>query len=50
MNKEIDKIDTLNTFIHHDNEESTPKDYKFILSLFEFDVKYDGKRKARLVA
>ena len=37
-------------FIKHDSLETIPKDYKFIPVHYVFDVKYDGRRKARLVA
>ena len=49
MKREIKDIGALNTFILHDNKESIPKDYKFTPVHFVFDVKYNGRRRARLV-
>ena len=46
---EINDVGDLNIVIPHDNKESIPKDYKFIPVHFVFDLKYDGRRRARLV-
>ena len=50
MRKEIKEIENLNTFIIQDSKENIPNGFKFIPVHFVFGVKYDGRRKARLVA
>ena len=50
MKQEINSIDSLQTSIPHIYIEFIPKDYKFIPVRFVFDVKYNQRRKARLVA
>ena len=50
ISKEVGEVDDLKTFIKHDSLETIPKDHMFIPVHYVFDVKYDGRRKARLVA
>ena len=49
MEREIKDIGGFNTFIPNDNKESISKDYKFIPVHFVIDIKYNGRRKERLV-
>ena len=46
----INCIDSPKTFIYHDNKASIPKKYKLIVVQVVVDIKYDGRRKARLVS
>ena len=50
MRAKIKKIESLNIFIIQDSEENIPNEFKFILVHFVFDIKYDGRKKVRLVA
>ena len=43
------EIESLNTFIIQDSKENVPNYFKFIPVYFVFEVKDDGRRKARLV-
>jgi hypothetical protein len=47
---ELDQINEYKTFRILEDHEYTPTGYKRILYHFVFDVKIDGRRKARLVA
>ena len=50
IRKEIKEIDSLNTSIIQELKENIPNDLKFIPVHLVLDVKYYGRRKARLVA
>lgn len=47
---ELDQINEYNTFRILDNDEHVPPGYKMIPYYFVFDIKIEGRRKARLVA
>ena len=50
IQKEIDQICEYNTFKPQPGMKQAPPEYQFIRLHFVFDVKFDGRRKARLVA
>ena len=48
--KEVNDISEHQTFKEYNDRNDIPKSYKYIPLHFVFDVKFDGRRKARLVA
>ena len=46
----LDEINSYNTFKDHGMDNPPPKDFKRVPVHFVFDVKFDLRRKARLVA
>ena len=50
IDKEVGSINTFKTFIILEENENIPEGYKQIPYHMIFDVKFDGRRKARLVA
>ena len=47
---ELEQINSYNTFTDHGKDNPPPKDYKKVPVHFVFDIKFDLRRKARLVA
>ena len=50
IEKEVDQVSDLNTFVIHESKATIPPEFGYIPIHFVFDVKFDGRRKARLVA
>jgi len=50
INEELEELMKMDTFIFKDSIKEIPHDNQFIPTHLIFDAKYDGRRKARLVA
>ena len=50
IEKEVDQVSDLNTFVIHESKATIPPEFGYIPIHFVLDVKFDGRRKARLVA